>query len=624
MEKVRIVALEEDKSNVVAALHQMGIIDLRKSKLEAMDDRPASYSTEISDSLIKVNGALQILPEKEVREEKHIAVGKLISEAKGMKALGHVYELNNEERSIEEDNASLDNAEHIATAFQDLKVDFSRIKSDRIAYKAFEGDSKALKAFRKKVKEKEGIETYVSKAGKRYLVFVAYERKNDLESIIKDIGFSELDLTARYIEGRPKDVLEVVRKKRSANAKRSHEITHELEQLSSRNYSHLSNMSEMLGIELSRADASAMFKRTESTFIAEGWIEKRRFDTLSDKLLKITRGKVQVEAIPHDELAPTQTNRPGFLKPFEYLMNFYSTQRSDEIDPTWIFVLSFPIFYGLMVSDVGYGIASLLFVTYISTRVNKEGLVYNACKIWQTMSVAAIFFGVLSNEYFGFQLNQYIIPGFTGFSWLKDATVIIAITILFGITQIVIGLLFGFINHWKRGHRKMAVSKLTSIAAILFGTVAVSALFGLTSGNLPLYSAVVSVAAILITAAISGHEATEITNLITHPLSYARIMGFGLGSVIIALLIDTYFTPHLSAGILVFIVYLIIFILLHFLNMILGIFEGIVQGVRLNFVEFFSKFYIGNGIRFRPFSYKRVHTKEEKNIGETNGRSNRG
>ncbi len=612
MEKVRIVALDEDKDDVVTELHKMGIIDLRKSKLEMTDDKPAAYSTEISDSLIKVNGALQILQKGEVTGERQIGLRKLLGEVKGMKDLDRTYELSGERKGIEEDMSALANAEHIALAFSSLKVDFSRIRSERIAYKAFEGEKKALSLFRKRVKDGEGIETYVSRIGKNYLAFVAYDRKRDMESLIKDTGFTELDLDAKYIEGRPAEILRNVRERRAKNGRRAGEIERELGRLSARRYSHLFAMSEMLGIELARVEASSMFKRTEQTFIVEGWIEKRRLGQLTDILGKITKGKVQVDTLPHDELAPTHTNRPGILKPFEYLMNFYSTQRSDEVDPTWIFILSFPIFYGLMISDVGYGLISLLFVTYISRIVSREGLVYNACKIWQLMSIAAIFFGVLSNQYLGFHLNQYLIPGFVGFDWLKDATTLIAITILFGIVQIEIGLALGFVNLWNRGHKKMAIGKITSMTAILFGAVACSALFGLTSGTLPLAAAVVAVVSLIVTIVLSGQEAAEVTNLITHPLSYARIMGFGLASVMIALLIDQYFTPSLSSGILVFIVYLVIFILLHFLNMVLGIFEGIVQGVRLNFVEFFSKFYMGNGIRFRPFSYRRIYTKEEK------------
>ncbi len=611
MEKVRIVALEQDKNNVVAALHKEGIIDLRKSKLGIGDDRPAAYSTDVSDALIRVNGALQILGKREVKPERHMPLERALNEVRGAKAIDQIYDLSNERKSLTEDMDALENAGRIGEAFRDLKVDFSRLRSEYLGYRAFEADKKAFRAFGKKHDAHGKAEAWITKLGKKHYVFIAYDRKFNLDEIVKDTGMVEIDLSAKYLEGRPKDVLEDVKARKSKNKRRLAEIEKELAQLSDRHYSRIANLGEMLEIELARADASSMFKRTEKTFVVEGWIEDKRYDSLVEHVVRSAKGRAEVERIAHDELAPTHTNRPKILKPFEYMMNFYSVQRSDEIDPTWIFIISFPIFYGLMVSDVGYGIASLLFVTYISKKVNPEGLVYNACKIWQLMSLAAIFFGVISNQYFGFQLNQYVIPGATTFDWFKNATSIMGLTILFGIMQIVLGLAFGFVNQYHRGHRKLAYSKITSIIVIVSGAIAVSALFGLTSGTLPIACAALAVVALLVTAAISGHEASEITNLITHPLSYARIMGFGLGSVIIAFLIDQYFTPSLSAGIPIFILYLIIFILLHFLNMILGIFEGIVQGVRLNFVEFFSKFYIGNGIKFRPFAFKRVYTKEE-------------
>lgn len=118
---------------------------------------------------------------------------------------------------------------------------------------------------------------------------------------------------------------------------------------------------------------------------------------------------------------------------------------------------------------------------------------------------------------------------------------------------------------------------------------------------------------LLATIVLAGIEATEISNLITHSLSYSRIMGFGLGSIILASLIDQAFTPHLGPGIggvLTFLAFGAIFLILHVLNMIVSIFEGIVQGARLNFVEFFSKFYKGGGTKYRPFAYKGIYTKE--------------
>lgn len=611
MQKVRIVAVEDKKSAVIAQLHKMGIIDLRKSALDLADDRASAYSPSISEMLIRLNGALQILPEGNVAKERQMRLGEIERTVKGMKDIGRIYSLSDERRILTEDNAFIGYAEHVADTFSGIKIDFSKLKSDFLSYSAFEADGKALKRFMKGAKKLEDAEIIEKRLPKgRTLVFMAYGKKARIDELIKEKGLQEIDLTAKYLDSTPERVLSSVRKRRVENKRRLEGIARELQALSHRHYSRMANIKEMLEIELERADVSTNFKRTEKTFVMEGWIEKRKTAELAKVVSEASSGKAYVEEIEADELAPTHTNRPGFVKPFEYIMNFYSTQRSDEVDPTWVFLLSFPIFYGMMISDVGYGIVSFFFVSWIIRKTNPDDLMNNVARIWRMMSIFVILFGFLSDQYFGFSFNQYFF-NYKMFDWLKDAPIIIAITIMFGITQVIIGLLFGFINNWKRHHRKLAIARLTSVLAMLTGTVAVSgAFFGVFGATLTTYAAAVAIVSVIVTAALSGIEATETLNLITHPLSYARIMGFGLGSIIIAMLIDQAFTPSLSNGILLFIVYLVIFLALHFFNMILGIFEGLVQGVRLNFVEFFSKFYIGNGIRFKPFSYKRVNTKE--------------
>ena len=614
MQKIRIIALDEAKANVIAALHVMGAIDLRKSKLELSDDKPAPYSTDVSDSLIKVNGALQLLPEEKIRvkHENHIGAEKAVEEVKTSAYINSIYDLGNERKSISDDQKALDYAEHIAYLFRDVKIDFSRLKSEYLLFRAFETDSRGKKAFIERIeKSRHPYELQVRKSDKKsYAILVAYDRKGNIDDFYKGIKASELDLSARYLAGTPAEVLDSIKKKKDEASRRLQEIEKELVRIGRQHYSRLLVLKEVLEVELERSEVSSNFKCTDSTFLIEGWIQKRQVDEVRTRLANVTNSKAVVELMESDELAPTHTRRPKFLQPFDYLVSFYSVQRSDEIDPTWIFILSFPIFYGLMVTDVGYGLASLLLATIIARKTDPEGLMYNAAKVWQLNSFAAIFFGLLSNQWFGFQLNQYIAP-FQGFDWLKDTPALIAITVLFGVLQVTLGLAIGVINSRNHGHKKLAVARFASILVVVFGTVAVAgAFFGVFSALIAEISGAIAIVSLLATALLSGSEATEITNLITHPLSYARIMGFGLGSVIIAFLIDMAFTPHLSSGPIIFAIYLIIFILLHFLNMLLSIFEGIVQGVRLNFVEFFTKFYIGNGIKFKPFGFKRVYTKE--------------
>ncbi len=610
MQKLRIISLEGDKDSVVAALHIMGAIDLRKSKLELEDERPPAYATDVSDSLIKVNGALQLLKVWEVKHETHLTVEKTIGEVKKLGVLNEIYDLGGERKALEDDQKALDYAQHIANAFSDIRIDFGKIKSDYLIYRAFETDAKGAGQFKRMVGKDSGknIELNIRKTGaKQFLVLIAYEKKMSIDDFFKGMKVNELDLTAKYLDAMPSQVLGATAGKRAQDKKRAQQIEKRLLEISSSYYSKLANMKEMLEIELSRVDASTMFKRTDRVVIIEGWVEKKQAQKVKEKIASVTKGKSHVDDLPGDELAPTQTHRPKFLQPFDYLVSFYSVQRSDEIDPTWIFILSFPIFYGLMVSDVGYGVASFILAWYIAKKFpNPDGLLYNAAKIWQLNAIAAIFFGVLSNQYFGVQL-----PYTPVFDWLKNTAEIIAITVLFGVAQVVLGLGLGIINSWEHGHRKLAYARFTSILVVLFGTVAVAGFFfGAFSSMISEISAAIAVLSFILTVIWSGEEATEVVNLITHPLSYARLMGFGLASVIIAFLINQSFTPHLSSGIIVFLIYAVIFIALHLLNMTLSIFEGLVQGVRLNFVEFFSKFYIGNGIKFRPFSYKRIYTKE--------------
>ncbi len=605
--------LEDERENVVAFLHKQGVVDLRRSKLE-LGEVQSQTLPEISNALIKVNGALQLLKEGEVKSMPHMELRSLVSKISDAKYIDEIYQLGDKRREMQDDTANLTYGEKIATYFSEIDIDFSKLHSNALSFRGFITDAKSAEKIADAIKEsKIKNSVIVKQVGKKKesVVFIAYQKDMALDDVFKDAKFDEIDLKSKYLVGTPGTVLANVKKTREAYAHELKEITKRLDELSNKHYSDLSNYKEMLEIEAQRANVSTNFKKTEKVFVVEGWVPQKKYEEFVKSLKSFTKGKVEIEKLNDKELAPTLVKRPKFLQPFDYLVEFLSVPRSDEIDPTWIFIVTFPIFYGLMISDVGYGIASFLLATWIARlriKAAPEDILYNAAKIWQLNSIAVIVFGFLSNQYFGFHLNQYF-TSFVGFDWVKDATSILLLTIVFGLVQVILGFVFSFINNWNKGHKKHAISKLTSMITILLGVVAVYGFF--TSASYMIPFGIVMFIFLIVTAVLSGIEASEITNLMTHPLSYARILGFGLASIIIAMLIDTGFTPNFHNGILGFIILLIIFVLLHFVNMILGIFEGLIQGVRLNFVEFFSKFYTGGGIKYKPFAYKRVNTKEE-------------
>ena len=615
MRKIRIIALGKDRERIVAAAHRIGVIDLRKSILPLPDDIPPESGAALSDMLVRIEGCLGILEKREIKGEAHLPPGILARKVAALsEAIDSIYALSTRRKQMLEEGKALDYAEHVASAFSSIDIDFSSLGSGRISIRGFETERKSAAALQAELK----------KSAKRYEVIVlpfkkdmaavllASERSEaTVDEIVKKHKMKELDMNARYLDGKPGSVISVISLKRKENEQKEKGIAAQISEMSEKYYSTLANLREMLKIEIERAGISSMFRKTVSTFVMEGWVPDRRFREFRDVVDRETAGRYFIDSLEaKGELAPTLVKRPKILKPFDYMVEFISIPRSDEIDPTWIFILSFPIFYGLMVSDVGYGVASLVFATFIKRKVNPEGLVANTASIWQLSSISAIFFGFVSNQYLGLQLNQYFTT-FHGFDWFTNISGVLVATLLFGVVQILLGLFFGFINHYEKGHMKKALSKLTGMLLIIAGCVGVAGgLFNAFPVQVWEPAAGIAVLSMLVTMALSGAEAGEVPNLMSHILSYTRIMGFGLASVILAFLIDSAFTPKLSDGPLLFIVYLVIFLVLHFLNMLTGIFEGIVQGIRLNVVEFFGKFYEGGGIKYRPFSYRRVYTKE--------------
>lgn len=424
---------------------------------------------------------------------------------------------------------------------------------------------------------------------------------------IQELGSRRKELEQRIIEMKKEgDDGDVRQLRREVKA-----IGYELDEISSRHYSKLACFREMLEMESAKAAAALMFKRTKSTCIIEGWVPARDEREMRDALESGLSGKCTIERVRTKEEQPTYYRVPWPLSSFNYLVNLYSTPRNDELNPAWFLMISFPVLYGLMVNDAGYGLVSLLISIVIARRTGRQGMLHNMANVWLLASAFAILFGLVSDQFFGFQIDRYIFPTYHAFDWTANIKTVIAASVLIGIAQISIGLCLGIWNNMVRRRPRYAAAKALLLITLVSGAVAVSGLlFHAVSHGTAVESAVISVLSMMLLLAVNASQWGRLIDMIVYPISYVRIMGFGFASILLASIINDAFTPDIHSGVGVFALYVVIFVALHMLNMAMSTLEGAIQSVRLNFLEFFEEFYTGKGTKYAPFSYARAYTTE--------------
>jgi len=612
MQKIRIVALKSAEYDIIRELQKAGMVQIKKSKMSLEDDKELGQISAISELLVKFRSALSFIKSKkrDAKQMQQMELQELISRCRSERYVEEINALVERRRSLADRLKITEDALANAQQLEGIDVDFGTLASKALAFRAFIADTAAAGELEKLV-EKKGLrgEVIESRKGKRATLFVAYDasQRSALDDIAAKLRLKEIDMNESYLNAKPSVIIDRLKKERDSESKDIEDAEHRLAKIGDERYPEIAGLTEMLEAEYERAQVSAKFKSTARTFVLEGWAPKKSLDALRDRMKDATRQNFVIEEINDGEKAPTLLGRGRFFGQFDFLMGFYSLPRSDEIDPTWFFVFSFMIFYGMMISDVGYGVMSLILGAFLAKKF-PDGLMNSVAKVWMMASIPIIFFGLISNQFFGLSFAPF--KGIMLIDWTNNVTGLLALTVIMGLTQVTIGLALGFFDELMHHEPKLAVSKLTSIIAVIGGTVAITgALFGIFS-SFAMPAAAIAALASVATIALSGIEGVEFTNLISHPLSYTRIFGFGLASIILASLIDKAFTPTLSSGVIAFVGVSVIFLLLHAMNMLLSIFEGLVQATRLNFIEFFTKFYTGGGEKFTPYHFNRRYTKE--------------
>jgi V/A-type H+-transporting ATPase subunit I len=228
-------------------------------------------------------------------------------------------------------------------------------------------------------------------------------------------------------------------------------------------------------------------------------------------------------------------------------------------------------------------------------------------------SVIAIGLGLFFDEFFGYQLLGALFGYHSLLAPEKNVGTLLLFAGYLGLGMVTLGFLFGLLKEYFHHHYRGVLAKTGGIlfawGVAFAGLALIHRQVSLTAGLFDLYLGLMIGGLVLLLAGEGGMGMMGLIEVVSHILSYTRLVGILLASVILALVINTVGGGLLHGGAVVGIVLgLVILVFGQSFNVILGVFEPGIQGARLIFVEYFSKFYTGNGRPFRPFGGIRRRT----------------
>lgn len=369
---------------------------------------------------------------------------------------------------------------------------------------------------------------------------------------------------------------------------------------------------------LERYDAMPKFARTKHTFIIQGWLPRASMEPMAASLSVLERGStgaaspVVLREVRQKVLGipPVLLDNPQPVKSFEPMLSLLPLPRYGSMDPTIFLATFFPPIFGLMLADAGYGAIVLAAAAALAIAGRARKLLRSLALIAASCGFFTVLFGFVFGELFGelgksFGLHPLWQERFSLEAGRSAPTLLgyLFIALAVGTLQIVFGLVLGVINARRTRDRTMALGNLARIAgiAVLFFFV------GRLAKVLPPVFTSLGIIALLVflvlmilqTIRHPSHGMLlplEILSTVGNILSYARIMAIGMASVVLSLL------ASMLGGMMGSIVLaVLVIVLVNALNLALGIIDPTIQGLRLHYVEFFTKFYLGGGRPFAPF-----------------------
>jgi len=607
---------------------------------------PIEYGEEVSRKLVKIrsiSNTLNVKPNEDTAKMSESEVSARLDSQ--LEKMDREIDRNSEEMSkLDARIKEIESAQKELTPFLAFDFDLKYYHGyDNLA--VFSGTVSSFNESRL-LEITDAYQLSTDSGSKFFVLFVSKDHEKDVQSFLADSGYKESKAPNK--SGNPSDIYAELDAEKSEIHAQIETLIAERAALNEKYGNFVLASDEFLSILSEKAELPLRIATSEHTFVIEGWVPTASYESFTSAVDQKTANGVFITTLHvdmHDEKEiaqiPVAYENPSYSSPLESVVSLYSRPKYTEIDPSTLLAVSFPLIYGMILGDIGYALILLTLAFLVMKFMKSDGLkpllyVLIYCQI------SALFFGIIYGEFMGFPLAGYLshgiytpglVPGLETIIFNISTPIgepitfplhrthmvmtFIVATALFGFLHVNAGFIVGFFSVKGQHGLMHAINEKLSWIIVELGIIAaiVALYFGL---GLPVILVCVVVAIVGVYLLFKGEGIKgpiELISLLGNILSYTRIIAVGLSSIYIAstfnmMAFQLIWDP--ASGLSIMMVFaILIFIVGHALNTLLSIIAPGLHALRLQYVEFFGKFYTGGGRAYKPFGHLKKYIMEE-------------
>jgi V/A-type H+-transporting ATPase subunit I len=469
---------------------------------------------------------------------------------------------------------------------------------------------------------------------KACLLFVPKDQAAEVQKLLRSVEFEAAHLEG--LKGTASELIEQCRKRLEEIEQKMEEIGRHAAQLARRRVE-LKVLFDYYSNLLERKTALATAPATEQTLFLEGWTKRKDYPRVEEIVRRFAACDVTIMIPMEGEEPPVEIENIPVVRPFESITRLYGMPAPSDPDPTVFLAPFFAVFFGLCMTDAAYGLIMLGFLWWLLGKLKGDKKF-----VWMMIfcSITTIAAGALTGGWCGDAI-QLFLPSLDGlrrsvmwFDPMEKPMHFFALSLGLGYVQIIAGVAIAFFHKLRRGEFKSAVfdhlSWLVWLNSLAVFGLSKAGLFPESLSGLGTAAGIVALVPALMIILFSEREGglgyrigMGCYNLfstvfyIGDILSYIRLMALGISSAGFGMAINVIaiqMKDMIPIPVVGWVVGALVFVGGHLFNVANSALSSFVHSMRLQFVEFFTKFLAGGGKDFRPLrkQYRHIAVRNEQ------------